>query len=414
MHSARDYESHFNTELFAGLTEFEKRRKGIISKVIIAKVLNILTIMVFLSLFMGFLNAFPFEEFEMGIFIWIFEGFFYLVLSIVVFVIILKTIKYVLNLSGRKDLLKNKQKIYLTTAIIGILIILCAFYIGEFFLGIEIFTLKFFARYISAFFTIIILALLASFFSKYEKKFNHAIKREILPKILNFINRELKYKPDGFIMQSEFNESWIFPNKQIYRYSGSDFVSGSYGTGSFAFSQLQVKEIEKRRTGGKSDTKISELFKGLFYTADFIKSFKGKTFVYPDYAHTILGAQFGEMINHALRSESTQLVKFEDVNFEKEFAVYSTDQVEARFILSPSLIERIKLIKSKIGNDLYFSFIKNRVYIAIPGQTEFLCPIIFKDMTKFETIEPIYYGIEVLLEIANDLQLNTRIWADNN
>ncbi len=411
MHSSNDYEAHFNTELYFSLDEFEKKRGGIISKVIIAKLLGILTIMVFLSLFMGFLNAFPFDDFDMGIAIYFFEGFFYFVLSLVVFGIMQKSIKYILEVKGNKSLLKNKKKLFLLTVIAETIVLICAFTIGKMYLGVKVFNVSFFIRYIIAFFSIFALAFMSMAFSKYEKNFNFSLKQEILPKILAFFNSKLKYELTSFIKQTDFIDSRIFPNKEIHTYKGSDFVTGSYGEGLFAFSQLEIKEITTTRSGGKTETKISELFKGLFYVADFNKSFSGKTVIYPDFARQALGGQLGEMINHKMEFDNNQLITLEDIEFEKEFAVYSTDQVEARYILSPSMIERIKLIKQKLEKDIYFSFIKNRVYVAIPSETEILVPNIFHNITRFESIEPIYYAIDSLLDISKDLQLNTRIWG---
>jgi hypothetical protein len=412
MKTALDYQSHFNTELYPDLTDLEKQRKGILSKVITAKILGILLIMMFLSVFMGFLNAFPFQEFDMGVAIYIFEGFFYFVLSLVVVMLMHKSLKYIFLIKGDKEIIKNKQKMYLYSIFASVVVIACAYFIGKAYLGAKVFTAAFFIRYASAIFTMIALGLISNVLGSYEKKFNLALKKETLPKILKYIKSGLKYEPESFIRQIDFVDSRIFPNKDIHSFKGSDFVTGSYGEGLFAFSQLDVKEITRTRSQGKTETKVSDLFKGLFYIADFNKTFKGKTAIYPDYARSILGAQFGEMLNQAMKMDNTHLVTFEDVEFEKDFAVYSTDQVEARYILSPTLIERIKSIKQKLESDLYFSFINNRVYVAIPSDLDVLVPIIFRDMSQFESMEPIYYTIDALLNIAQDLQLNTRIWGE--
>ena len=407
MHSSNDFEAHFNTELYPGLIEFEKKRQGIISKVIIGKVLSILLVMIFLSLFMGFLNAFPFDEFNMGVAILLFQGFFYLVLSIVVFMIILKAIKYILAVLDNKTLLKNKQILYVVTIIAEIIVLIIAFAIGRFYLGVKVFTSTFFIRYLIALFLILVLALLTSLFSKYEKRFNLALKEEILPKILAFINRKLKYESDAFIKQTDFTDSKIFPNKQIYSYKGSNFITGSYGEGLFALSQLEIQEISKKSSGAKTETKISALFRGLFYVADFNKSFSGKTVICPDYAQQTFGGKLGEMINQAMEFNSNQLVTINDAEFAKYFAVYSTDLTEAQYILSPSMIEQIKLIKQKLERDLYFSFINDKVYVAIPSDTDLFVPVIFHKMTNFKTIEPVYCFINTLIDIGKDLHLNS-------
>jgi len=206
----------------------------------------------------------------------------------------------------------------------------------------------------------------------------------------------------------------LFRCQKIYSYNGSDNVSGSYGAGNFSFSQLYIRELSKTYSGGKTETKISDLFKGLFYVADFNKRFSGSTIIYPDYARLALGEQFGEMLNQKLGFEYSELVTLEDPEFEKDFAVYSTDQVEARYILTPTMIERIKMVKLSLEKDIYLSFKNNKLYVAIPYDLDLLSPLIFHRMTNFETIEPVYQIIGCLLDIASDLHLNTRIWGDTN
>lgn len=412
MKKLTDYQNHFNSQLLLILTRFEGKRKGIIGKVILSKIFGLLTITMFLSIFMGFLNAFPFDEFEGGAFILIFQGFFYLILGIVVMVIVYKGLRYMLIVMGKKKLLNSGGNLYLYTFLITLLVLALAGFTGKLYLGTEIFGEGFFLKYLMGIVLVILFAVSGSFFGKYEKRFNQALKREILPPVLELIKPGLKYEPEAFIRQSDFIDSRLFPNRKIHRFKGSDFVTGSYGEGLFAFSQIEVQEISTRRSGGKTETRISELFRGLFYIADFNKSFSGKTVIYPDYARAALGGQFGEMLNQAIGTDHTELVMLEDTEFEKEFAVYSTNQVEARYILSPSMIERIKLIRQKLDRNLSFSFINNRVYIAISGETEFLTPVIFNELTRFESLEPIYYGIDALLHIAHDLQLNTRIWGE--
>ncbi len=405
------YKNHFDRQLAFNMIDIEATRRKIINKVIVAKLLNIATVTVFLSIFMGFLNAFPFEEFGMAFITYVFQGFFYLVLIIVVFGILQKAIQYILEIRGAKELLENKTRIYVYTAIASIITISIASVIGHFYLGVVFGTVMFFVRYILAFAALLFLAFLSYAFGSFEKEFIQNFKSEILPKILAFFNPAIKFDPNNFIKQASFDESCLFRHMEIYSYNGSDGVMGSYGEGNFEFSQLVVMQRTTSSSGGKTETKISELFKGLFYVADFNKTFSGRTVIFPDYARQVLGMQFGEMLNRTFEFDNTHLVTLEDTEFEKQFAVYSTDQVEARYILSPFMIERIKTIKSKLEKDTYFSFINNKLYIAVPSDSDSLTPFIFHDMTNFETIEPIYQIIGTLLDISKDLQLNTRIWG---
>ena len=61
--------------------------------------------------------------------------------------------------------------------------------------------------------------------------------------------------------------------------------------------------------------------------ADFHKDFKGKTTILRD---RLFKLRFGE-----------SRVKMENPDFENTFDVYSTDQVEARYLITPFMMERL-------------------------------------------------------------------------
>ena len=67
------------------------------------------------------------------------------------------------------------------------------------------------------------------------------------------------------------------------------------------------------------------------------------TLLYPDTAEKMFG-KFGQSLqslNGKMAHGGRDVVKLEDPEFEKEFVVYAHDQVEARYVLSPSLMRRL-------------------------------------------------------------------------
>ena len=131
------------------------------------------------------------------------------------------------------------------------------------------------------------------------------------------------------------------------------------GKTSLEFSEVHAQHVS---TDSEGRRQTSTVFKGLFLVADFNKSFKGKTFVLPDTAEKLFGS-IGSMLQswNAARGE---LIKMEDVAFEREFVVYGDDQIEARYILSTSLMERFSL-QGKSNRPVRLSFIGNNVHVAI-------------------------------------------------
>ena len=69
-----------------------------------------------------------------------------------------------------------------------------------------------------------------------------------------------------------------------------------------------------------------------------------------------------------------QLVKLEDPEFEKAFVVYSSDQIEARYILSPALMRRILDFKNANGRAVHVGFANSRVYVALELRREMFDP----------------------------------------
>ncbi len=82
----------------------------------------------------------------------------------------------------------------------------------------------------------------------------------------------------------------------------------------------------------------------MFILLDMNKNFSGKTIVKRDTG--IIGNWFTKKFrrkldSYASRSKLLKSVKLEDPIFEKKFEVYSSDQVEARYLLTTSFMERI-------------------------------------------------------------------------
>jgi hypothetical protein len=101
----------------------------------------------------------------------------------------------------------------------------------------------------------------------------------------------------------------------------------------------------------------------------------------------------------------------EDVEFEKAFAVYSSDQVEARYILSTSLMQRILQFREKTRSKIGLSFIDSEVFIAVPLKENLFEAPFFSSMIKFEMIEGFNKYLVLFIGIVEDLNLNTRIWT---
>jgi hypothetical protein len=244
---------------------------------------------------------------------------------------------------------------------------------------------------------------------KRYKYFHGKLKQRVIGSIIRFLDPAFTYRPDGHIPQSRYEESGIFKTG-VDRYRGDDLVSGSIDETAFVFSELHT-EYKTRHTDskGNSRTEWHTIFKGLFFCADFNKHFKGTTYVLPDTAERLFGF-LGSTLQGWKRSHG-DLVKLEDPEFEKEFVVYGSDQIEARYILSPGLMERIVELKKKAGRKIHLSFVQSWVNLAIEFDKDLFEAPLFGSALDYPKVRDYFRDLQLAFGIVEDLNLNTRIWT---
>ncbi|MCF7907700.1 MAG: DUF3137 domain-containing protein [Candidatus Omnitrophica bacterium] len=236
--------------------------------------------------------------------------------------------------------------------------------------------------------------------SAYRKNF----KSSIIEKIIKAVDGNLQYSPTKYISLDDFTESKIF-NLRPNRYKGDDYIQGTIDKTQVRFSELHAAH----ESGSGKNRNRTPIFNGLFFIADFNKSFKGITVVLPDIAERLFGG-IGKMLQswNKMRGEP---IRLEDPEFEKFFAVYGSDQIEARYILSTSLMKRIADFRKKTKKAIYISFVKSKIFVAIPYARRLFEPRIFKTLLDFAPIKQYYEDLGMAVSIAEDLNLNTRIWT---
>ena len=250
--------------------------------------------------------------------------------------------------------------------------------------------------------------------------FQDEFKKTVMGPLVRFMEPELSYTPQKMVVPGAlFLGSEIFPHDSYYPkgYWAEDFVAGRIGQTVFEFFEIDgdrcynygdfyykenlyqgvfpVAEIP----GSSSAEQIS--FKGLFFIADFNKSFKGST---------LIRTEDRGVRSRWVRATGREIVRLEDPEFEKYFAVYSTDQVTARYILSPGLMKRVSEYKSKAKRDIRTSFRYNKIFIAISQKKNLFEVDVNRPLSDFESIRAYYHDLRLAIDIVEDLNLNTRIW----
>jgi hypothetical protein len=234
-------------------------------------------------------------------------------------------------------------------------------------------------------------------------------KAEVIPRIAAFSYPGLAYQLGMGVSQATFREGGMF-QQSVDRYRAEDFFSGTLGVTAIRFSEVHAEyKTETTDSKGRRHTQWHTIFKGLYVVADFNKHFRGMTVVLPDLAERMFGF-IGQKLQE-MNLARADLVKLEDPEFEKAFVVYAQDQVEARYILSPSLMRRILEYKAKTGSEVCLSFVGSRVHVAVKSGRDMWEPRVFRSLLDIKLIEQFVADLELAAGVVEDLNLNTRIWT---
>lgn len=257
---------------------------------------------------------------------------------------------------------------------------------------------------------LIILIIIIGYQFGIKRRFRTKFKSEVITEIVAAIAPEMTYDPKGKIDKDKFSNSRLF-NHSIERYQGEDYIAGKLDKTVFELSEVHAKEErEYHDKDGKSRTRYSTIFKGLFMVADFHKHFQGQTYVLPDNEEKQLGSWISKKVQQLNFVRGT-LIQMEDPDFEKEFKVYTSDVVEARYLLSPKLMRDILDLQSKFSCRLYISFLHSNIYLALATEHNFMELDFQKNLLEQTTIQSLLANIVACINIVEDLNLNTRIWS---
>ncbi|WP_042221251.1 DUF3137 domain-containing protein [Oceanobacillus manasiensis] len=272
------------------------------------------------------------------------------------------------------------------------------------------------------------------------------IKEEIVTDIVTFLNKNFTYTPRKYISQQVFMRSNIFginPN----RYTGEDLIKGTVGSESedserleknppktdLSFCEISASHaVRYKDKDGKTKQRIQPIFNGLFFVAEFNKDFDGLTIIGPKKDRTFAKREKSQ------ERGKLEDVELEDIQFMDEFLVRTTDQITARYILTPNFMNRLLSFTTKdrtsnspapttakeafqMGLNIknspqatfsktpYFAFKNGKMYFMLPTERKHFDFNLYLPLNK-EVMKGYFHDINIALELVDELNLNLRIW----
>lgn len=131
------------------------------------------------------------------------------------------------------------------------------------------------------------------------------------------------------------------------RESFEDLWCGKLGTQQF---QLYQAKLEDKRSSGKS-THYVTVFNGSLITIDFARRFHGVTLIERAGRRRSFFGLLGDKDEITLGGMALSRIDLVDPRFQDLFAVWSNDQVEARYLIHPEYAERLLAIEAAFSGE---------------------------------------------------------------
>lgn len=229
------------------------------------------------------------------------------------------------------------------------------------------------------------------------KSYKTNIKGSVFPKVFEFFGNDFRFYEQSQWHVSSLKEFDILPSHNESK--TEDFVSGTHKGVDLQLMEAKLIQVSR---DSKGRTRRTTVFKGIFIQLGMNKSFKSKTIVKKDKG--AIGNWFGKTFS------SMENVALEDPVFEKEFQVYSNDQIEARYLLTTSFMERLlSLNKVFGGNNIQCSFYQNRVLIMIASnENRFETSSIYQPATLEHEVTTLLHEMDEIFHIIETLKLDEK------
>ncbi len=225
----------------------------------------------------------------------------------------------------------------------------------------------------------------------FKKKLENEIKVEIMPLLMRAIPGFTW--GNGFVSQEETEEADLFPYEPRTNVTPDDNFDGTYRGVKVTICESQYSYT----TGSGKGRRTVVIFNGAVVRLKMNKHFEGLTVIRPNWYSSI--------------QNKLEKVELEDVDFHKKFKVFSTDQIESRYLLTTAFMERFKdIMKAFKTERIYCSFYKDYVYIApYTSKDLFSLAHLSKTLIDEEQYEVLFNEFASILALVDHFKLDKKL-----
>lgn len=227
----------------------------------------------------------------------------------------------------------------------------------------------------------------------------------IVTPLLKTLKPSLSIAVEGQFSSATYKNSQLF-TIPYESYFSSEVVSD---TSEQAFKLGYVKTDYV--TGSGKNRQVHTIFDGLMASIPCPKATSGQTFILPDAHEKKWGAvakQLQGMTDHA----GAKLVTMDNPDFEKAFQVYTTDSVQAHYLLSTKWLKKLTDFQRELKVPISIALHSGMCYVALHGYESPFTPQ--QDLEKALTASGVYSQYIRLKKLFDQLEVLQQIGSTLN
>ena len=236
-----------------------------------------------------------------------------------------------------------------------------------------------------------------------KKSYVDNFKNYFVKRTLEKIFTDLQYNPDRGIPEDVISGTGMMYTGD--RYTTNDLILGKYKNINFMQSDVHIEEEhESTDSDGHTTTYYVTIFQGRWMIFDFNKTFKANVEVCEK-------GFSGNQANTLFGKSKYQKVKMESEEFNKKFRVYAQDPHDAFYIITPSLMEKIKKLEAINKGNLFLGFCNNQLHVGIDDGTDSFEPgSCFSKINEEEVMNRMSTDVSKITMFVDELELDNDLF----
>jgi hypothetical protein len=243
------------------------------------------------------------------------------------------------------------------------------------------------------FFILFLLLVPIFFFMKaqsFANQFKTTIKNELVHIVLEDKFDDVYYDRHQMIPQSVIDQTGLV--KRPDRYSGEDYIKGTYKGVQFEVSDVTLREREEHvDSKGHRTVTYPVYFKGRWYVYKFPKTFKGTLKICE---------------THPNNAKGLEKLDTESMAFNKKFKLYASDKQYGFYHLTPIMMEKLLELEKLHRGSIYFYYTGNELHIGVNDSQDYL-EIPFRKAIDEKAMKAFEGDVDLIPAIINELKLTS-------